>query len=56
MRDFGRFSWPVTPRQWELQFTGGVVAHSENFCFVQPFQGLGIIEKTGTVIGHHDGI
>lgn len=43
------------PRQWALQVTGAVVAHSEHFCFTQPFQGLEMIDKVGTVIGHQDG-
>ena len=47
---------PDVPHQWALQVTGGVVARSEHFSFTQPFQGLEMIEKAGTVIGHHDGI
>jgi predicted deacylase len=41
--------------QWALRVTDQVVAHSEHFCFTGAFQGLEIIEKAGTVIGHHDG-
>lgn len=47
---------PDEPHQWALHVTGGVVARSPHFCFTQPFQGLEMIEKSGTVIGHHDGI
>lgn len=41
--------------QWALQVTGAVVARSEHFCFTQPFQGLEIIDKAGTVIAHQGG-
>jgi hypothetical protein len=41
--------------QWALRVTDQVVARSERFCFTEAFQGLEIIEKAGTVIGHHDG-
>jgi hypothetical protein len=47
---------PDEAHQWALHVTGGVVARSAHFCFTQPFQGLEIIEKSGTVIGHHDGM
>ena len=43
------------PRQWGLHVTGPVVARSPRFRFTKPFQGLELIEKAGTVIGHHDG-
>lgn len=46
---------PDAPRQWALHVTGPVVARSERFCFTQPFAGLEVIGKAGTVIGHHDG-
>lgn len=46
---------PDAPRQWALHVTGPVVARSERFCFTQPFAGLEVIAKAGTVIGHHDG-
>ena len=46
---------PDAPGQWALQVTGAVVAHSEHFCFTQPFQGLEIIDKAGTVIAHQGG-
>jgi hypothetical protein len=46
---------PDAPGQWALQVTGAVVAQSEHFCFTQPFQGLEIIEKAGTVIAHQGG-
>ncbi|WP_313311195.1 succinylglutamate desuccinylase/aspartoacylase family protein [Pulveribacter sp.] len=43
------------PRQWALQVTGGVVATSERFAFTQPFTGLEVIARAGTVIGDNDG-
>ena len=46
---------PDAPRQWALTVDGAVVARSEHFAFVRPFTGLEVIEKAGTVIGHHDG-
>ncbi|MGA8391547.1 MAG: succinylglutamate desuccinylase, partial [Burkholderiaceae bacterium] len=46
---------PDAPRQWGLHVTGPVVARSPQFRFTKPFQGLDLIEKAGTVIGHHDG-
>ena len=46
---------PDAPRQWALRVEGAVVARSERFAFTQPFTGLEVIAKTGTVIGHHDG-
>ena len=46
---------PDAPRQWALHVTGPVVARSPHFRFTKPFQGLELIEKAGTVIGHHDG-
>ncbi len=42
------------PRQWVLEVTGPVVARSERFRFSQPFQGLELIEKAGTVIGWNE--
>lgn len=42
------------PRQWVLEVTGPVVARSEQFRFTQPFQGLELIEKAGTVIGWNE--
>jgi Succinylglutamate desuccinylase / Aspartoacylase family len=44
------------PEQWALRVTGPVVARSERFRFTEPFQGLEVIAKAGTVIGHHDGV
>lgn len=44
-----------TPHQWALEVTGGVIARSEKFCFIQPFHGLEQFAKAGTVIGHHEG-
>ena len=46
---------PDAPRQWALTVDGAAVARSERFAFTQPFTGLEVIEKAGTVIGHHDG-
>ena len=43
------------PQQWALDVTGPVVARSERFRFNQPFQGLEVIERAGTVIGDNDG-
>jgi predicted deacylase len=43
---------PDAPSQWALQVTGAVVACNELFRFTQAFQGLELIEKAGTVIGH----
>lgn len=43
------------PRQWALEVTGPVVAKSEKFTFTEPFTGLEVIEKAGTVIGNNDG-
>ncbi|MFI5447941.1 succinylglutamate desuccinylase/aspartoacylase family protein [Polaromonas sp. UC242_47] len=42
------------PRQWVLDVTGPVVANSKHFRFTEPFQGLELIEKAGTVIGWND--
>jgi len=42
------------PRQWVLEVTGPVVARSAQFRFSQPFQGLELIEKAGTVIGWNE--
>ncbi|QIL82968.1 succinylglutamate desuccinylase [Diaphorobacter sp. HDW4A] len=46
---------PDAPRQWALEVTGPVVAKSEHFTFTEPFTGLEVIEKAGTVIGNNDG-
>lgn len=43
------------PRQWALEVTGPVVAKSERFTFTEPFTGLEVIAKAGTVIGDNDG-
>ncbi len=43
---------PDASRQWALQVSGPVVARNDRFCFTGPFQGLEVIEKAGTVIGH----
>jgi hypothetical protein len=45
---------PDAPRQWALDVTGPVVAKSEKFRFVEPYQGLELIAKAGTVIGWND--
>jgi hypothetical protein len=42
------------PRQWALDVTGPVVAKSERFRFAEPYQGLEVIAKAGTVIGWND--
>jgi predicted deacylase len=44
-----------SPSQWALQVTDAVVARSEHFCFTRPFQGLEIIDRAGSVIGHQGG-
>ena len=46
---------PDAPRQWALEVTGPVVARSERFRFTEPFTGLEVIPKAGTVIGDNDG-
>jgi len=46
---------PDAMHQWVLQVTGAVVARSERFRFTEPFAGLELIEKAGTVIGDNDG-
>lgn len=46
---------PDAPRQWALEVTGPVVARSERFRFLQPFQGLEVIAKAGTVIADNEG-
>jgi hypothetical protein len=43
------------PRQWALEVTGPVVAKSSAFRFTEPFTGLEVIAKAGTVIGDNDG-
>ena len=42
-------------QQWALDVTGPVVARSAQFRFTEPFQGLEVIAKAGTVIGDNDG-
>jgi succinylglutamate desuccinylase len=42
-------------QQWALDVTGPVVCKSENFRFVQPYKGLEMIAKAGTVIGWNEG-
>ncbi len=46
---------PDAAQQWALTVEGAAVARSERFAFTQPFAGLEVIPKAGTVIGHHDG-
>lgn len=41
-------------QQWALDVTGPVVARSENFRFVQPYQGLEVIAQAGSLIGWND--
>ena len=45
---------PDAQQQWALDVTGPVVAQSEKFRFVEPYQGLEIIARAGTVIGWND--
>lgn len=47
---------PDAPRQWALEVTGPVVATSSVFRFVEPYTGLELFEKAGTVIGDNDGV
>ncbi len=47
---------PDAPRQWALEVTGPVVATSSHFRFAQPYSGLEVLEKAGTVIGDNDGV
>ena len=47
---------PDAPRQWALEVTGAVVATSSAFHFTQPYTGLELFEKAGTVIGDNDGV
>lgn len=47
---------PDAPRQWALEVTGPVVATSSAFRFVEPYTGLELFEKAGTVIGDNDGV
>lgn len=42
------------PRQWVLEVTGPVVARSDQFRFTEPFQGLEMIARAGTVIGWNE--
>lgn len=46
---------PDAAQQWALDVTGPVVARSAQFRFTEPFQGLEVIAKAGTVIGDNDG-
>ena len=46
---------PDVPQQWALDVTGPVVARSAQFSFTEPFQGLEVIAKAGSVIGDNDG-
>lgn len=43
---------PDAPRQWALQVSAPVVARDARFRFTEAFQGLEVIERAGTVIGH----
>ncbi|MFN3439844.1 MAG: succinylglutamate desuccinylase/aspartoacylase family protein [Acidovorax sp.] len=47
---------PDAPRQWALEVTGPVVATSSAFRFAEPYTGLELFEKAGTVIGDNDGV
>lgn len=44
------------PRQWALEVTGPVVATSSAFRFAQPYTGLEVIPRAGTVIGDNNGV
>lgn len=46
---------PGPSRQCALGVTGGVVARSERFRFLEAYEGLQVIEKAGTPIGDNDG-
>lgn len=46
---------PDAPRQWALDVTGPVVARGKDFRFAQPYTGLEVIERAGTVIGWNEG-
>lgn len=46
---------PDAPCQWALEVTGPVVAKSADFRFVQPYAGLEVIARAGTVIGWNEG-
>lgn len=41
--------------QWALEVTGPVVAKNDRFHFLEPYQGLEVIPKAGTVVGWNDG-
>lgn len=47
---------PDAARQWLLEVTGGVVATGRDVRFVEPYQGLEVIARAGTVIGHDAGV
>lgn len=47
---------PDAAQQWLLEVTGGVVATGRDVRFVEPYQGLEVIAKAGTVIGHDAGV
>ncbi|WPB55300.1 succinylglutamate desuccinylase/aspartoacylase family protein [Xylophilus sp. GOD-11R] len=46
---------PDASRQWLLAVSGGAVASGRDVRFVEPYRGLELIEKAGTVIGHDAG-
>ena len=46
---------PDAPRLGALTVEGAAVARSARLAFTEPFTGLEVIDKAGTVIGHHDG-
>lgn len=43
---------PDAPHQWALHVSSPVVASNGRFRFTEPFQGLEVIERAGTVIGY----
>ncbi len=46
---------PDALQQWALLVTEPVVARSDRFRFTEPFQGLTVIERAGTLIAFHEG-
>lgn len=46
---------PDAADQWVLRVTGGVVARSQDFRFLDAYRSLQVIPRKGTPIGHDDG-
>ena len=56
MHDIGRFVVETCPaRQRFVEITEAVVARSMEFTFVEPFKGLELISRAGTIIAYDDG-